>query len=100
VDALMDDLIDDVGIDGKHSFQDNVLSAAEAKKRWGDRICILGGVDMHKLSILPEGELRAYVRSVIEDCAPGGRFAIGAGNSIPSYIPMHNYLALLDESLR
>ncbi len=100
VDELMDDLIDTVGIDGKHSFQDNVVPAAEAKRRWGKRICILGGVDVHKLTILPENELRAYVRSVIDACAPGGRFAIGAGNSIPSYIPMANYLTLLDESLQ
>jgi uroporphyrinogen decarboxylase len=100
VDELMNDLIDNVGIDGKHSFQDNVLSAADAKKRWGKRICILGGIDVHKLTTLPEAELRMYVRSVIEACSEGGRFAVGAGNSIPSYIPMENYLTLLDESLR
>jgi uroporphyrinogen decarboxylase len=99
VDVLMDDLIDSVRIDGKHSFQDNVLPASEAKRRWGDRICILGGIDVHKLTTLSEGDLRAYVRSVIEQCAPGGRFAVGAGNSIPSYIPMRNYFTLLDEAL-
>jgi uroporphyrinogen decarboxylase len=100
VDALMEDLITNVGIDGKHSFQDNVMSAAEAKRRWGDRICILGGVDVHKLTTLRDKELRAYIRSVIDQCAPGGRFAIGAGNSIPSYIPVENYLTLLDEGLK
>ncbi|MGA2762243.1 MAG: uroporphyrinogen decarboxylase family protein [Spirochaetia bacterium] len=99
VDSIMDDLIDQVGIDGKHSFQDSVLPAAEAKKRWGNRICILGGVDVHKLTILQESDLRLYVRSVIDQCAPGGRFAIGAGNSIPSYIPLRNYFTLLDEAL-
>jgi uroporphyrinogen decarboxylase len=57
-------------------------------------------VDVHKLATLPEAELRAYVRSVINACAPGGRFAIGAGNSIPSFIPIRNYLALLDEALK
>jgi uroporphyrinogen decarboxylase len=100
VDALMEDLIATVGIDGKHSFQDAVMPASEAKRRWGDRICILGGVDVHKLASLPPDELRPYVRSVIDACAPGGRFAVGAGNSIPSYIPLDNYLTLLDESLR
>jgi uroporphyrinogen decarboxylase len=100
VDALMEDFITGVGIDGKHSFQDNVLPAAEAKKRWGDRICILGGVDVDKLTALEPGALRAYVRSVIEACAPGGRFAVGAGNSVPSYIPLRNYLTMLDEALR
>jgi uroporphyrinogen decarboxylase len=100
VDVLMEDLIANVGIDGKHSFQDAVMPAAEAKRRWGKRICILGGVDVHKLASLPADELRPYVRSVINACAPGGRFAVGAGNSIPSYIPMENYLTLLDECLR
>lgn len=33
-------------------------------------------------------------------CAPGGRFALGAGNSIPSYIPVENYLIMLDEVRR
>jgi uroporphyrinogen decarboxylase len=100
VDSIMEDLITTVGIDGKHSFQDAVMPASEAKRRWGDRICILGGVDVHKLASLEPDELRKYVRSVINACAPGGRFAIGAGNSIPSYIPIRNYLTLLDEALR
>ena len=100
VDELMDDLIDVVRIDGKHSFQDNVVPVTEAKKRWGKRICILGGIDVHKLTVFTEKELRAYVRRVIDACADGGRFAVGAGNSVPSYIPMGNYLTLLDESLR
>jgi len=87
-------------VDGKHSFQDSVLPIQEAKKRWGDRICILGGVDVHKLATYDEPALRAYVRKIIDDCAPGGRFALGAGNSIPSYIPVENYLTMLDEARR
>jgi uroporphyrinogen decarboxylase len=100
VSSIMEDLIIEVGIDGKHSFQDNVLPAWQAKERWGDRIAILGGVDVDKLASLPPDMLRAYVRDVISGCAPGGRFAIGAGNSIPSYIPVENYLTMLDEALR
>jgi uroporphyrinogen decarboxylase len=100
VDDLMDDLIDDVKIDGKHSFQDNILSVWEYQKRWGDRIALLGGIDVHKLATFPEADLRRYVRQVIERCAPRGRFAVGAGNSIPSYIPLENYLIMLDEALR
>jgi uroporphyrinogen decarboxylase len=99
IDAIMEDLIEDVKIDGKHSFQDGVAPITEAKKLYGDRICLLGGVDVHKLSTYEPDNLRKYVRSVIDECAPGGRFAIGAANSIPSYIPMENYLTLLDEAL-
>jgi uroporphyrinogen decarboxylase len=100
VQAIMEDLIRTVKIDGKHSFQDGVMPVWEAKEKYGDRICILGGVDVHKLSTLEPESLRGYVRSLIERCAPGGRFAVGAGNSIPSYVPLENYLVMIDESLR
>jgi len=100
VDDIMEDLIEDVKIDGKHSFQDNVLPVTEAKKRYGDRICILGGVDVDKLTTYSPEHLRQYVRGIIEECGENGRFAIGAGNSIPSYIPLENYLTMLDEALK
>lgn len=100
IDDIMSDLVEDVRIDGKHSFQDNVLPIWEYKKIWGDRIALLGGVDVDKLSTLDPDPLREYVRSVIDKCLPGGRFALGAGNSIPSYVPVKNYLTMIDEAFR
>ena len=100
VEAVMADLIEEVGIDGKHSFEDVIIPIGEFQQRYGDRIAVLGGVDMHKLASYPPEQLREYVRSVIIQCAPRGRFAVGSGNSIPSYIPLENYLTMLDEALR
>jgi len=100
IDDIMDDLIYDVKIDGKHSFQDEVMPIGEYKKKWGDKIALLGGVDVHKLSTYQPVDLRKYVRSIIEECYEGGRFAIGAGNSVTSYVPLHNYLTMIDEILR
>ena len=97
---IMDYLIDEVGIDAKHSFEDAITPAAEAKRLWGGRIGILGGVDVDKLTRLRGDELRRYVRGVIDDCAAGGRFALGSGNSIPDYIPPENFLIMIDEALR
>ena len=99
VDDIMKDLVDDVKIDGKHSFQDDVVPIWEFQKQWGDRIAVLGGIDVHKLATLGEDDLRRHVRKVIDSCAPGGRFAVGAGNSIPSYVPVENYLTMIDEAL-
>ena len=39
----------------------------------------------------------AITRQVIEACAPGGGWALGTGNSVANYIPVGNYLAMLDE---
>jgi len=100
VSAVMEDLIEDVRIDGKHSFEDGVMPITEAKKLYGDRICLLGGIDVDKLTRYSPEDLRKHVRNVIDRCLPGGRFAVGAGNSIPSYIPIENYLTMLDEAHR
>jgi len=99
VDAIMDDLIDDVKIDAKHSFQDGVAPIIDWKKKYGDKIGLIGGIDMDVLSRSSPDEVRRYVRRTIEECSPGGRFAVGAGNSIPSYVPLKNYLVMLDEGL-
>ena len=100
ISSIMEDLIYDVKIDGKHSFQDNILPVTEAKKIWGNKICLLGGVDIDKLARYSPEDLRKYVREIINVCAPGGRFAIGAGNSITSYITLDNNLTMLDEALK
>jgi hypothetical protein len=42
---------------------------------------------------------RPPVVDYLEDCAPGGRFAVGAGNSIANYVPIENNLTMLDEAL-
>jgi uroporphyrinogen decarboxylase len=97
LEAIMGDLIADVGIDAKHSWEDVILPVAEAKRRWGDRIAVLGGIDVDMLCRGTEEEVRAYTRRVIEACAPGGGYALGTGNTVANYIPVQNYLAMVEE---
>ena len=97
LEDIMDDLIDYVGIDAKHSFEDKIMTVAEAKKKYGNRIAILGGVDVNFLCTADESRVREYVDRVISACAPGGGYALGTGNSVANYIPVKNYLAMLDE---
>lgn len=96
---IMEDLIEDVGIDAFHSFQDVIIPVAEFKKRYQDRIATLGGVDVDKLARLDENNLRKYIREILDECMPGGRYALGSGNSITNYIPIKNYLIMLEEGL-
>jgi len=97
LESVMDDLIDTVGIDGKHSFEDVIVPVAEAKRRWGDRIALLGGIDLDFLTRADPAAVRARTREVLEACMPGGGYALGTGNSVANYIPLENYLAMLDE---
>jgi uroporphyrinogen decarboxylase len=98
--AIMGDLIDGVGIDAKHSFENAIMPVADFQALYGRRIGVLGGVDIDVLGRRSPDEVRVEVRRTIDACGPRGRFAIGSGNSIPSYIPVENYLAMLDEAQR
>jgi len=98
--GVIEDLIEDVRIDALHSFQDVILPVADFKARYGDRVATLGGVDMDKLARMDETDLREYIRGILEQCMPGGRFALGSGNTVANYIPLQNYCIMLEESRR
>jgi uroporphyrinogen decarboxylase len=98
--GVIEDLIEDVRIDALHSFQDVIVPVTEFKTRYGDRLAALGGVDVDKLARLDDEPLRAYIRGILEHCLPGGGFALGSGNSVPNYIPLKNYLIMLEEGRR
>ena len=97
LDEIMDDLIDDVGIDAKHSFEDAILPVAEAKRRYGSRIALLGGIDMDFLVRSDEAAIRKRVRDTLKECLPGGGYCLGTGNTVANYVPLDNYLAMMDE---
>jgi len=100
LETVMDDLIDYVKIDGKHSFEDVIMTVPEAKRRWGNRVAVLGGVDMDLLSRGTPDKVRARTREVLEECMPGGGFGLGSGNTVANYVPLENYFALLEEGWR
>lgn len=97
LETIMEDIIKDVGIDAKHSFEDTIEPIVEAKKKYGEEIAVLGGIDMDFLCRASEPELRARVRSTLEACHEGGGYCLGSGNSIANYVPIDNYLIMLDE---
>lgn len=97
---IIEELITDIGIDGFHSFQDVILPVSEFKRRYGDQVSTLGGVDMDKLVRMKEKELRKYLRKILESCMLYGRYAFGSANSIANYVPLKNYAILLDEARR
>ncbi len=95
LEKIMDDLIDDVKIDAKHSFEDVIMPVTEAKRRWGDRVALLGGVDVDYLCRHSPEEIMEYTKRVMDVCSRGGGYAIGTGNTVANYIPVENYLAMI-----
>jgi uroporphyrinogen decarboxylase len=110
--GVMDALIDDVKIDAKHSFEDAIMPVTEAFQRWGKRLAILGGIDVDFLIRSDEGAIRRRVRETLDACVGGGSgsagggagfgtgYCLGTGNTVANYIPVENFLVMLDEGRR
>lgn len=96
---IAEDLVADVKIDARHSFEDEGNSVIDFKEQYGGRVAVLGGIDVDKLARLPEDELRLHVRKTIDACLPGGRFALGSGNTVCNYVPLSNYFAMVEEAM-
>lgn len=97
---IMETIIGEVGIDAKHSFEDVILPVEEAKRLYGGRIALLGGFDMDRLCRSGEREIREHVGRLLSLCGKGGGYALGSGNSIADYVPVENYLTMLDEAFK
>lgn len=95
LEHVMDDIIDDMKFDAKHSYEDNILPVEQAYDRWGGRIAIFGGMDIDFLCrSTPENIYNRSCR-MLERASQKGCYALGSGNSIPYYIPDESYLAMI-----
>jgi uroporphyrinogen decarboxylase len=95
---VIDLLFDQVKIDAFHSFQDSILPVTGFLEKYGKKSAALGGIDLDNLCRMEEPDLRKYIRTTMDLCFKKGRFALGTGNSLADYVPLKNWLILLDEA--
>jgi uroporphyrinogen decarboxylase len=93
---VMEDLIG-LGIDAKHSNEDQIAPFDRWIDLYGGRIGLLGGIDVNTLC---RNKYEDVYREVLEK---GTRFrnrargyGIGSGNSIPEYVPVEGFMAMID----
>ncbi len=55
---------------------------------------------MVKLPLMTEEQVRAHTRTLSSAALPGGGWALGSGNSIAEYVPVSNFLAMIEEGYR
>ncbi len=95
LESVMDFLIDDLKFDAKHSWEDNICRVEDGWKRWGDRIAILGGIDMDFLVRSAPEAIHQRAVGLLKLTGSKG-YALGSGNSIPAFVPKENYLAMIN----
>ena len=92
---VMEDVIEDMRYDGKHSYEDTICTVEESYQRWGGRIGIMGGIDMDFICRSSIDEIQRRCRGMFELSAGKGGFALGTGNSVPEYIDDEKYFAMI-----
>ena len=93
--SLMDDVIDGIGYDAKHSYEDTIQPVEDAYEQYHGRIAILGGIDLDFVIRSAPEAVYHRARAMLDRAAESGGYALGTGNSVPEYVPDENYLALI-----
>jgi uroporphyrinogen decarboxylase len=93
---IMEDVIA-LGIDAKHSNEDIIAPYERWIESYGGRIGLLGGIDVDLLCQKSPAEIVevVYERGKKYRCLANG-YALGSGNSIPEYVPVEGYLAMIE----
>ena len=98
LDAVYDDIIDKMGFDGKHSYEDNILSVEKAYDKLHERIAVIGGLDLDFVCRSSQEEIIKRSGDMLKKTGGTG-YALGTGNSIPDYVPSGNYYAMISAAI-
>jgi uroporphyrinogen-III decarboxylase len=89
----LEDLLS-LGITGLHPNEKGAMDIRAMKREYGDRICLLGNVDLNILGLGTPEDVEQEVRDLIRDVGPGGGYIVTSGNSLAGYLRPGNVLAL------
>ncbi len=96
---VIDDVIDDMGYDARHSYEDTIMPVEEAYERYHQRIAILGGIDVDFICRSSPEAVYQRSRAMLARSSARGSYALGTGNSVPDYVPDPGYFAMLRAAL-
>jgi len=97
-DGVLWDVFDEIiacGVDAIHPIESKAMDIREVKRLYGDKLCLLGNVDVDILARGTPEQIRGIVKENVEMVGANGGYCVGSGNSIPEYVKYENYLALL-----
>jgi len=93
---IIDDVIDDIKIDGRHSYEDKIVPVEEAYAELYPRLAVLGGIDVDFLARSQKKAIYERCQNMLLATKTKGGYALGSGNSVPDYISDENYSAMLE----
>ena len=93
---LMEEMIA-LGIDAKHSNEDEIAPFSRWIELYGDRIGLFGGIDVNTICL---HDYDTVFWTVLEDASrfreSARGYGLGSGNSIAGYVPIEGFTAMID----
>lgn len=86
----------ELGVVATHPNEKGAMDIKTIKDEYGDRICVMGNVDLVLLGRGTPEEVDSEVRELIRTVGPGGGYIITSGNSLASYLKPENVLSMAE----
>lgn len=88
----------DTGVHFISTFEPNEgdITLAEAKRKYGDRTCIMGNFDCVILAFGTVEEARAEARRCLEEAMEGGGYIMVTGDEVPADAKLDNLKAMVE----
>ena len=93
---LMENIIS-LGIDAKHSNEDQIAPFSTWIEKYSSRIGLFGGFDLNLLILNdPDVVFKTVLEKGTEFRKNAHGYGLGSGNSIPGYIPVGGFMAMIE----
>jgi uroporphyrinogen decarboxylase len=98
-DGILYDVIDKIiecGVDAIHPIEPKAMNILDVKNLYGNKLCLIGNIDVDLLARGSVDEVRNNVTRNIELVGSDGGYCVGSGNSIPEYVKLENYISMIE----
>lgn len=96
---IIEDIIEDIRFDGRHSYEDKIMPVEEAYEKYHDQLAIIGGINVNFICESTAEDIYDRSKAMLERSMERGGYALGTGNSVPEYVPDENFFALIRATL-
>lgn len=94
LNPILDDLLS-LGMNGLHPFEPGGMDILATKQKYGDKLCVVGNVDIDLLTRGTPQEVENQTTRIINSLVPFGGHILSSSNSLASYVKAENVRAMI-----
>lgn len=92
------DTIIETGFDALHPIEPESMDIYEVRNKVQKKLCLVGNIRVHALATETPEKIKELVKDRIINLGHQGAYCVGSSNSVPNWVPLENYKAMLAAS--